>query len=328
MRNVDRLSRWDNAVTSYLAHWRALGRVYRNEESMLHSVRPSLRATGSTDLDQQVFNRWRKGLRHLHPNTRRARETAVYNFCRYRRRQEPHYFLPDPLSFTQLQPHRMPVILAPAQIARLLVTASAQRPRNNSPLYPFVLRLSVVLLYTAGLRLGELRRLRLDDVHLREGALRIRESKFHKSRWVSLSASACEELRRYLKIRRRSVYGTSPEAPLLCNGRRRLCFYSCSGLGDSIQRLFALAGVCDDVGRRPRVHDMRHSFAAAALLRWYETGADVQANLPKLALYMGHVSIVSTAYYLRCLSAVTARASERFEHSYARLIEGSWHEKP
>jgi len=150
-----------------------------------------------------------------------------------------------------------------------------------------------------------------------------RERRSHKSRWVPLSASACEELRRYLKLRRKSLHGTCPTAPLLWNGRRRLSCYSCRGLGTPLQRLFKSAGICDDSGRHPRAHDLRHSFAVAALLRWYESGADVQANLPKLALYMGHVSIVSTAYYLRSLSAVTARASERFERLYAQLIKAT-----
>jgi integrase len=67
---------------------------------------------------------------------------------------------------------------------------------------------------------------------------------------------------------------------------------------------------------------MRHSFAVSALLRWYEAGADVQSCLPKLALYMGHVSIVSTAYYLRRMPAVVMRASERFERSYAAIVAG------
>ena len=61
-----------------------------------------------------------------------------------------------------------------------------------------MLRLALVLLYTAGLRRGELVRLTLGDVDPRAGVLRIRQSKFHKSRWVPLSPDAGAELRRYL----------------------------------------------------------------------------------------------------------------------------------
>jgi hypothetical protein len=49
------------------------------------------------------------------------------------------------------------------------------------------------------------------------------------------------------------------------------------------------------------VHDFRHAFAVNALVRWYRAGSDVQAKLPFLAAYMGHVSIVSTQYYLSFL---------------------------
>jgi len=58
------------------------------------------------------------------------------------------------------------------------------------------------------------------------------------------------------------------------------------------------------------------------LRRWYAEGADVQVNLPKLALYMGHVSIVSTAYYLRWMPAVIEHASECYERFCGSLITG------
>jgi site-specific recombinase XerD len=67
---------------------------------------------------------------------------------------------------------------------------------------------------------------------------------------------------------------------------------------------------------------MRHSFAVGALLRWYEKGADVQVELPRLAMYMGHVSIASTAYYLRLMPEVLQLASERFARSVPDLLEG------
>jgi integrase len=86
--------------------------------------------------------------------------------------------------------------------------------------------------------------------------------------------------------------------------------------------LIRSADVQSPDGRRPRVHDFRHSFAVEALLRWYRQGADVQSNLPKLALYMGHVSIVSTAYYLKWMPEVAAAASDRFEARFGHLISG------
>jgi integrase len=88
----------------------------------------------------------------------------------------------------------------------------------------------------------------------------------------------------------------------------------------ALHGLFEAAGVRDHDGRYPRIHDLRHAHAVEALRRWYAEGADVQVNLPKLALCMGHVSIVSTAHYLRWMPAVIEQANERFEHSCGTLI--------
>jgi integrase/recombinase XerD len=114
---------------------------------------------------------------------------------------------------------------------------------------------------------------------------------------------------------------TSSHAPLLCNARGGTRGYTGTGLSAGIHRLFKATGVQNSEGRRPRIHDLRHSFAVQALVRWYREGADVQSNLPKLAMYMGHVSIVSTAFYLHFVPTIAALAGDRFEKSFGNLIE-------
>jgi integrase/recombinase XerD len=56
-------------------------------------------------------------------------------------------------------------------------------------------------------------------------------------------------------------------------------------------------------------------------MRWYRDGGDVQSNLPRLAIYMGHVSIVSTAHYLHFVPAMRQLASDRFEVAFGDLLE-------
>lgn len=46
----------------------------------------------------------------------------------------------------------------------------------------------------------------------------------------------------------------------------------------------------------------------------------MQSNLPKLAMYMGHVSIESTAYYLRWMPELAQAASDRFEAAFGGLL--------
>jgi integrase/recombinase XerD len=181
-------------------------------------------------------------------------------------------------------------------------------------------RAAIVLLYTAGLRRGELVRLQLEDVDADAGLLRIVGTKFHKSRWVPLSASATLELRAYLRVRAESIPRAARNTALLCSSTAH--GYCLSGMSNTVRRLMHDSGIWATAARVPRVHDFRHAFAVTALRRWYEQGRDVQSELPKLALYMGHVSIASTTYYLRFMPVVVALASERFANVCGELIEG------
>jgi integrase/recombinase XerD len=312
----------DATVDRYLQWKRALGRGYDEVERVLDSLLQFMHDRAAPDLDQDLFDQWSKSFARLTANVRRNRQREVRNFCLYRQRTEPDCFVPDANRFPRPRPYRAPVIFGPEDVARMLVIAAQQRPTSGSPLLPAVLRLAVVLLYTAGLRRGELLRLTLGDADSIAGVLRIRESKFHKSRFVPLSSDACRELRAYLKLRLAPPLGVTPNSPLLCNTTRGLRAYTGTGLSRGLQLLIRSAKVQSSDGRWPRVHDFRHSFAVQALLRWYRQGGDVQSNLPKLAMYMGHVSIVSTAYYLKWIPDIATVASDRFEAHFGYLICG------
>ena len=240
------------------------------------------------------------------------RQRIVRNFCPYRQRSEPACFVPDINRFARPQPHAAPIILTPTQIGNLLQLADECKSTKQTPLQPRVLKLAIVLVDTGGLRRGELLRLTLADVDSDSGVLRVRESKFHKSRLVPLSTDARREMRRYLKHRLAHKLRSAPASPLRCNMSCGQKGYTGAGLRDAIHRLLIRGGIRDAEGRIPRTHDFRHTFAVHALLRWYGQGADVQSNLPKLALYMGHVSIVSTTYYLRWLPELRELVSDRF----------------
>jgi integrase/recombinase XerD len=313
---------FDQAVDRYLRHQRMLGRDYIHEERVIGALRRFLNKNGGFDLDHAAFEAWCASQHHLAANTRRNRQRIVRNFCLYRQRTESDCFVPDINRFPRRCSHAPPIIFGAAEVAMMLAIANSLAPTANSPLRPAVMRLAVVLLYTAGLRRGELLRLTLADVDADQGVVRIRESKFHKSRTVPLSPDASRELRVFLRKRLRPPLSCMAGSPLLCNTTGRVRGYTGTGLRQGIQALFRAANIYGADGRVPRVHDFRHSFAVEALLRWYRQGADVQSNLPKLAMYMGHVSIVSTAYYLRWIPELAAAASLRLEAHYGHLITG------
>lgn len=307
-------------ISRYVALKQALGRRYETQRHCLDQLDRFLATHRVSDLTAETFSAWCSSIDHLMPATGRMRMQIVRQFCLYRRRSEPTCFVPDPSQFPPRQPRPRPHLFSEREIARLLLTADALRPYEFSPLYPQVARLALVLLYTSGLRRGEIVRLTLGDYNTDERVLLVRDSKFHKSRMVPLSPDAAREMQRYLKDRHRYGLPRKPDAPLLIHCRGGISAYSGDGLRMLMRHLFRTAGVRTAAGSLPRVHDLRFTFAFQALLRWYRTGVDVQARLPALATYMGHVSILSTQYYLPFRDVVAHEASERFDRHCARFL--------
>jgi integrase/recombinase XerD len=312
----------DPFATDYLAHMRALGRRFAEEERILKHL-DSFLAKIDSDLNPETFAAWCLTQSQLSSGVRRNRMRIARNMCLYRKRSEPFCFVPDlvqfPANHQPIQPH----IFSESEIAGLLNATDSLRPTSNSPLHREVYRLAVVLLYTTGLRRGELVRLIVGDYEPREHTLLVRESKFHKSRLLPLSQDAFRELDVYLKARRTRKLPISPESPLLWNRHGEGNNYTGSCIHQGIKRLFRIAGIRTISGRLPRVHDTRHNFAVQALLRWYRSGVDVQSKLPFLAAYMGHVSVVSTQRYLHFIEEIATCASERFANRCGRLVHVS-----
>ena len=139
----------------------------------------------------------------------------------------------------------------------------------------------------------------------------IADSKFGKSRLVFLHPTAVTALRAYERARDQAfpepVTGT-----FFVNSR--------GGPLDerNIQHTFAVlvvaAGIQAPPGRRaPRLHDLRHTFTVATMLDWYRDGGDVQARLPLLSTWLGHVDPKSTYWYLQAVPELLALAAGRLE---------------
>jgi len=299
-------------IARHLALKEALGRRYQNERAVLTNLDRFLAAQtpGHRQFNAETFSLWGATFAHLTPTVRRNWMRIARNLCLYRQRSEPACFLPDLSGFPRPHQAQRPYLFTEQQIVRLLHAADGLKPTSTSPLYGQGLRLAIVLLYTSGLRRGELVRLTLGDYDAGGRALLIRDTKFHKSRLVPLSLDAAREMNGYLQVRYQLSHAA--DAPLLCNRHGALRPYSGTGLAQGLRRLFEQAGITTAQGRLPRIHDLRHTFAHHALGRWYRAGVDVQAKLPALAAYMGHVSVISTQHYLGSFEPFALAASERF----------------
>jgi integrase/recombinase XerD len=315
-------SRLAPAFTQYVDLKRALGRRFDLPSRTLQSLDRFLHDHSARylDLNGGAFEAWCHTHEHVASGVRRARMLEIHAFCLYRRRAEPQCFVPDPSSFPAYHQRLKPYIFSEDEVAKLLRAASGLPRCPASPLRPEVIRLAITLLFTTGMRRGELLALTLGDYNRRDVTLHIRETKFYKSRLLPLNDSIAEEMDQHLHARARRKLPASPDTALIWNAAWGGGAYSPTALRHALKPLFQKCGIVTPKGKLPRIHDARHSFAVNALLRWYRAGVDVEAKLPLLATYLGHGSAVSTHYYLHFIEPLRTAASERFANHYGELV--------
>lgn len=233
---------------------------------------------------------------------------AVRGFARYLHAVDPATEIPpaEMLSARGYQP-ALPYLYSEADIAALLAAARRLTPLLRAATFETLLGLLAV----TGLRIGEAMRLDRDDIDWGEGLLIVRSSKFGRSREVVCHPSTVEALRSYTTRRDRLCPGpASPSFFVSTNGRRLTHHAVYTGFNKVVNEV----GLHDRPdGRRPHVHDLRHSFAVETLLRWYRDGGDVQARLPLLSTYLGHIRPASTFWYLTASPELLALAAQRLE---------------
>jgi integrase/recombinase XerD len=315
-------SRLAPLFSRYVDLKRALGRRFDLPCRTLQSLDRFLHDQSAKypDLNDAAFQAWCHTYEQVSSGVRRIRMLNVYSFCLYRRRTEPQCFVPDSSSFPNYHQPIRPYIFSEAEVAKLLGAASALERYPSSPVRPEVIRLAIALLFTTGIRRGELLALRLGDYSQQESTLRIRATKFYKSRLLPINDSIADEIDRCLRARIRRKLPVSSDTAFIWNASWGGGAYSGPGLQHCFRLLLKKCNIITSRGKLPRIHDARHSFAVNALLRWYRVGADVEAKLPLLATYLGHGSPVSTHYYLHFIEPLRTAASERFGNHYGDLV--------
>ena len=197
----------------YIDLKRALGRRFDIPARTLQSLDRFLQEHSAQylDLNAAAFEAWCHTHEHVSSGVRRVRMLEVAAFCLYRRRTEPLCFAPDPSSFPAYHQRVKPYIFSDVEVTKLLRAASRLPRSPTSPLRPEVIRLAIVLLFTTGIRRGELLALNLGDYNARESTLHIRETKFYKSRMLPLNGSIAEEMDQCLCAPARRKLPASPD---------------------------------------------------------------------------------------------------------------------
>lgn len=218
-----------------------------------------------------------------------------------------------------------PHIYSREEVERLLKATSIFQNQDGA-LQPHTLRTLLLTLYAAGLRPSEGLRLRCCDVNLSERVLSIWDTKFFKSRLVPIGVSLNRALAAYDVIRQKDPLPESDQSAFFASPKGESL--SLRQLETGFTKLRKHTGIEHPPGARwqPRLHDLRHTFAVHRLIGWYREGVDVQACLPLLSTYLGHVNLTGTKTYLTMTPELLAEASKRFEKYVSAYPQQQNHE--
>jgi len=235
------------------------------------------------------------------------RMTIARGFARYLAGIDARTEVPPPGLIAGRRRWRPPFIYSLGDIEALMAQA-----RQLTPMPAATHETLIGLLSVTGLRVGEAIRLDRADIDWTGGVLMIRESKFGKTRMVPVLDSTLDMLRRYACVRGRLCPHAATAGFFTSTAGTRL-IYAC--VGQVFRRLRDRAGIGAGADRRPRIHDLRHTFAVRTLLGWYQAGEDVEARLPILSTYLGHRDPRSTYWYLSAAPELLALAAGKLEQS-------------
>lgn len=194
----------------------------------------------------------------------------------------------------------LPYVLSTEEVNTLLTIPDPAKPLGIRD------RAIFEVLYSAGLRVGELVGLNSGDLLLSEDLLRVR-GKGKRERFAPLGSFAKNALKIWLMIRpdylHRSGAQENPEMPVFLNPRgTRL---TCRSVGRKLEKYIREAGL----DQRTSPHTLRHSFATHIL----NNGADIRS----VQELLGHKSLKTTQIYTHLTTEVLRKA---YEKSHPRAI--------
>jgi site-specific recombinase XerD len=273
----------------YLRLRRSLGFKLTLHSRLLPQFVDYLDAAGATTVTTELAVSFAQLPQGVQPVQWAHRLSMVRGFARYLQAIDPATEVPPHDVFAARYQRPTPYLWQESEVLDLMAAARQLRPALCALTYECFFG----LLWAAGMRIGETIGLQRGDVDLTRGVITVRQAKLGRSRLVPLQQSSTDALASYAR------------------GRDRLCprpgsqafFVSSRGTAlvpqvvlQVFHRLAVRTGLRTET-KRPRVHDLRHSFAVRVLVSCYRSGIDVETRMVALSTYLGHVNPVDTYWY-------------------------------
>lgn len=316
---MNKWSSMQERVETYLQVRRSVGYILRIEGQQLQRFAcfaDQRGHQGHITLDLAVA--WAINSQKSHQIGRARRLEVVRPLARYCAVFEPETEIPPSHFFGPARRRLTPHIYSDREIEQLLEAADGLQPQQG--LRPVTMHCLLALLAATGLRISEALRLSRNDVDLTQGLLQVRMTKFRKSRYVPLHPTACDALCGYAHFRDQRLPVVQNTAFFLLDNGHALQYRQVLHAFHRIRE--QLGWDADASGRRPRLYDLRHTFACKRLLAWYEDDVDVDRMVPLLSTYLGHARVSDTYWYLTGIPTLMAIVAARFESQSQRHSMG------
>jgi integrase len=297
----------NDAVDRYLALRRGLGYKLKIEGRMLGQFVGFCDARGLDYITVTAALAWATAPAGADVSWWAARLTVIREFARFLAAFDDRTEIPP----TDLMPRHgdrtQPYLYSPTEITALLKAARTLA----HPLRAATFETLIGLMAATGIRTGEAMGLDREDTDLAGAVLVIRSSKHGKSRMVPLHPTTVNQLTAYQQRRDQLCPRPATTAFFLSGAGTRLNSVTIS---KAFTRILKAAAITVDTDTtRPRLYDLRHTFAVTTLTRWYAAGADVAHLLPALSTYLGHISPATTYWYLHACPQLMTEAVKRLE---------------
>lgn len=293
-------------VAEYLAVRRALGYKLKAHERMLGQFLDYLERQGAHTITTEHALVWAL-LPATHPSRHHCRLAMVRGFARYLKAIDPETEVPAQDLLPWRSCRAVPYIYTDDQITGLLAAAETLSPPHRAA----TLRTLLGLLAVTGMRKGEALALDRRDIDWHAGRIEICKAKFGKSRELPLDPTTLEALHGYLERRDRPHAIPATDAVFVSRVGTRL---SADCVQSAWYRLLHQAGIEPrSAPCRPRIHDLRHTFAVRTMLDGYREEGNPASRLALLSTYLGHTDPTNTYWYLEAVPELMQLAAGRLE---------------
>ena len=299
------------AMQHYLSLRRSLGFKLINVESTLRSFVAFAEREAASHVTTDLALRWVKLSTAKEPATLADRLNTVRRFAIWRSAADERTEVP-PKNLLPYRYYRKPPYIYSDEEIEELVRAARRLPSPKG-LRGLSYATLFGLLAATGMRISEAVCLDRENIDLEEKMLSIRESKFRKSRLVPVHMTTRDALSAYAEKRDRIFPMLQSVAFFVSERGTRVTQWAARDNFAVVSRQIGIRKKIKGkrVGRGPRLHDMRHRFAAQTLVDWYRAGINVEREIHKLSTYLGHAHVNDTYWYLEAVPELLELATQK-----------------